>query len=101
MCIRDREGDALDTLKTDGKNNLVGEAENKVTFTTVSYTHLDVYKRQASPTGENLQVTVKNVTCETNGNYQYDGSGVLNAGSGGSVYRIEYEAVSPTNAEER
>ena len=55
----------------------------------------------ASPTGENLQVTVKNVTCETNGNYQYDGSGVLNAGSGGSVYRIEYEAVSPTNAEER
>lgn len=55
----------------------------------------------ASPTGENLQVTVKNVICETNGNYQYDGSGVLNAGSGGSVYRIEYEAVSPTNAEER
>ena len=55
----------------------------------------------ASPTGENLQVTVKNVTCETNGNYQYDGSGVLNVGSGGSVYRIEYEAVSPTNAEER
>ena len=54
-----------------------------------------------SPTGENLQVTVKNVTCETNGNYQYDGSGVLNAGSGGSVYRIEYEAVSPANAEER
>lgn len=54
-----------------------------------------------SPTGENLQVTVKNVICETNGNYQYDGSGVLNAGSGGSVYRIEYEAVSPTNAEER
>lgn len=28
-----QEGDALDTLKTDGKNNLVGEAENKVTFT--------------------------------------------------------------------
>lgn len=55
----------------------------------------------ASPTGENLQVTVKNVICETNGNYQYDGSGVLNAGSGGSVYRIEYEAVSPANAEER
>mgnify|MGYP000033267978 CR=1 FL=1 len=55
----------------------------------------------ASPTGENLQVTVKNVICETNGNYQYDGSGVLNVGSGGSVYRIEYEAVSPTNAEER
>ena len=25
----------------------------------------------------------------------------MNAGSGGSVYRIEYEAVSPTNAEER
>ena len=23
----------MDTLKTDGKNNLVGEAENKVTFT--------------------------------------------------------------------
>ena len=31
------------------------------------------------------------MTCETNGNYRYDGSGVLNAGSGGSVYRIEYE----------
>ncbi len=25
----------------------------------------------------------------------------MNVGSGGSVYRIEYEAVSPTNAEER
>ena len=53
-----------------------------------------------SPTGENLQVTVKNVICEINGNYQYDGSGVLNVGSAGSAYRIEYEAVSSVNAEE-
>ena len=28
-----QEGDALDTLKQDGTKNLVGEAENKVTFT--------------------------------------------------------------------
>lgn len=53
-----------------------------------------------SPIGENLQVTVKNVICETNGNYQYDGSGVLDAGSAGSIYRIEYEATSTANAEE-
>lgn len=31
--IAAQEGDALDTLKEGGKKNLVGEAENKVTFT--------------------------------------------------------------------
>lgn len=52
-----------------------------------------------SPTGENLQVTVKNVICETDGNYQYDNSGILNVGEAGNIYRVEYEAVSSVNTE--
>ena len=53
-----------------------------------------------SPTGENLQVSVKTVICESNGNYQYDHSGILNVGETGSIYQVEYEAVSSVNAEE-
>lgn len=48
----------------------------------------------ASPEGEVLQVTVKNVTCETDANYKYDNSGVLEAGKAGSIYHVEYEASS-------
>ena len=53
-----------------------------------------------SPAGENLQVSVKNVMCTTDGAYQYDDSGILNAGAAGSVYHIEYEAVSSVDVEE-
>lgn len=53
-----------------------------------------------SPSEENLQVFVKNVICENDGNYQYDHSGFLVAGSAGAVYRIEYEAKSSINVTE-
>lgn len=50
-----------------------------------------------SPKGENLQVSVDNVTCETDENYHYDRSSVLRTGKYGSVYSVEYKAISPVN----
>lgn len=47
-----------------------------------------------SPLGEILQVTVDNVTCKTDEQYIYDGSGILNSGKAGSEYVIEYRAKS-------
>ncbi|MDO4445110.1 MAG: DUF5979 domain-containing protein [Bacillota bacterium] len=53
-----------------------------------------------SPAGEILNVTVKDISCETDENYQYDGSGRLNVGTAGAVYHIEYEAFSSSNTED-
>ena len=54
----------------------------------------------ASPRGEALQITVKDVICETDESYQYDDSGILDVGEAGSVYQIEYEAAASSNTEE-
>lgn len=53
-----------------------------------------------SPKGEDLQVEVSNVICETDENYEYDGSNVLLSEKAGSVYRVEYQAASAVNEKE-
>ena len=62
MCIRDRSGDIVDSNYAKKLKNYAN-AENKelreIGITTVSYTHLDVYKRQIIDTitvsGKNLR----------------------------------------------
>lgn len=42
-----------------------------------------------------LEVAVTKVTCETDDSFVYDNSGVLQVGTAGSVYHVEYTAASP------
>ncbi len=53
------------------------------------------------PGGEELQIKVSNIICETDSSYQYDGAEVLNVGKAGSNYRVEYTATSLGNIEEK
>lgn len=53
-----------------------------------------------SSEGEALQVIVKDVICETDENYKYDDSEILDVGEVGSVYQIEYEASASSDVEE-
>lgn len=47
--------------------------------------------------GEELQVVVSNVVCETDNSYKYDGSNTLVIGKAGSIYRVQYTATSLTD----
>lgn len=44
-----------------------------------------------------LQITITKVTCETDDIYVYDNSNILQIGSAGSVYHVEYMATSPND----
>ena len=67
MCIRDRcmaeracvvEGDLSDTIDQLYEGQWINKATKDNYHTTVSYTHLDVYKRQASASASSLAVVV-------------------------------------------
>lgn len=51
--------------------------------------------------GEELQIRISNIVCETDNNYQYDGTNRLNVGKAGSSYRVEYTATLLENGAER
>lgn len=52
-----------------------------------------------SPTGEQLNVTIENISSESDETYQYDGTAFLEAKVKGSPYSVRYKATSATNEE--
>lgn len=52
-----------------------------------------------SPTGEQLNVTIENISSESDETYQYDGTEVLEAKEKGSPYSVRYKATSITKDE--
>ena len=76
MCIRDRYSDIALSTPVMGQN---GSTTAVVTVTTVSYTHLDVYKRQGLVIPDNPDkwyVSIGDAATATNGSTQWERSTV-------------------------